>query len=321
MTSLRLALRFARRELRGGFAGFRIFFLCLVLGSAAIAGVESLSDAFLTGLQDQGQVLLGGDVSVQLVHRAADTEERAFLDSQGKVSEALSMRAMAYARDNRNRQLVELKGVDEHWPLFGAPKFTPSQSVRDVLACEEDGVCGAAAEQTLLDRLHVGRGDLIRLGNGTFRIMAVLDSEPDRISTGFSLGPRLLISSKGLPATGLVSPESLVNYTYRIALKGQLGDPVQARAAIQRFKDTAQAKFPEAGWNNPRPQRRRARHQALHRTAHHVPDPGGLVALGVGGVGAGQAITAFLDRKRPDIAILKAVGASGGFVFLVFSCR
>ena len=43
----------ARRELRGGFAGFRIFFLCLVLGSTAIAGVGSLSDAFLTGLQDQ----------------------------------------------------------------------------------------------------------------------------------------------------------------------------------------------------------------------------------------------------------------------------
>jgi len=44
----------------------------------------------------------------------------------------------------------------------------------------------------------------------------------------------------------------------------------------------------------------------------------GLVALGVGGVGAGQSITAFLDRKRADIAILKAVGASGGLVFLTY---
>src|SRR5882724_6268296 len=44
----------------------------------------------------------------------------------------------------------------------------------------------------------------------------------------------------------------------------------------------------------------------------------GLVALGVGGVGAGQAILAFLDKKRADIAILKTLGASGGFVFLVF---
>src|SRR6185503_9032333 len=150
MNNLRLALRFARRELRGGFAGFRIFFLCLVLGSAAISGVESLSDAFLTGLQDQGRVLLGGDVSVNLVHRAASAKERAFLDAQGKVTEALSMRAMAYAREGNGRQLVEVKAVDERWPLFGAPRFIPAQDRRDVLACEDDGICGAAAEQTLL---------------------------------------------------------------------------------------------------------------------------------------------------------------------------
>src|SRR6185312_7046848 len=134
MNRLRLALRFARRELRGGFAGFRIFFLCLALGSAAIAGVESLSDAFLTGLQDQGQVLLGGDVSVRLVHRPASPAERAFLDPQGTVAETISMRAMAYARDNQARQLVELKAVDDHWPLFGSPRFIPTQDLRDALA-------------------------------------------------------------------------------------------------------------------------------------------------------------------------------------------
>ena len=40
------------------------------------------------------------------------------------------MRAMAYAlRDGKQaeRQLVELKAVDGHWPLFGAPRFTPAQ--------------------------------------------------------------------------------------------------------------------------------------------------------------------------------------------------
>ncbi len=318
MKDLRLALRFARRELRAGLAGFRIFFLCLMLGAAAISGVESLSDAFLTGLKDQGQVLLGGDVSVNLVHRPASPQERAFLDRQGKVSAALSMRAMAYARDNTARQLVELKGVDARWPLFGAPAFTPAQDLRDVIACEEDGVCGAAAEQTLLDRLHVKRGDLIKVGTGTFRIMAVLDSEPDRISTGFSLGPHLLVSDKSLPATGLVSPESLIDYTYRIALNGASPDPVQAQTAIAAFRDRAQAGFPDAGWNI------RDRNDAAPGIKRFVEQLTmfltlvGLVALGVGGVGAGQAILAFLDRKRADIAILKALGASGGFVFLVF---
>jgi putative ABC transport system permease protein len=318
MIDWRLALRFARRELRGGFAGFRIFFFCLLLGSAAISGVESLSDAFLTGLQDQGQVLLGGDVSVNLVHRAASDDELKFLNSQGRVSRALSMRAMVYARDNTARQLVELKGVDERWPLFGAPKLRPAQDLHDVIACEDDGVCGGAAEQTLLDRLHVQRGDLIKLGDATFRIMAALDGEPDRISTGFSLGPRMLVSARSLPATGLVTPESLVNYTYRIALRGAPADPVQAKGRITQFRDTAQARFPEAGWNI------RDRGDAAPGIKRFVEQLTmfltlvGLVALGVGGVGAGQAIMAFLDRKRADIAILKALGASGSFVFTVF---
>lgn len=318
MRSLPLALRFARRELRGGFAGFRIFFLCLVLGSAAIAGVQSLSDAFLTGLQDQGQVLLGGDVSVNLVHRPAAADELAFLNARGRVSQAQSMRAMAYALGGSQRQLVELKGVDARWPLFGAPKLTPVQDLRDVLACEDDGICGAAAEQTLLDRLHVRRGDLIKLGNATFRIMGALDSEPDRISTGFSLGPRLLVSAKALPATGLVTPESLVNYTYRIALTATSADPVQARTAITAFRDAAERGFPDAGWNI------RDRGDAAPGIKRFVEQLTmfltlvGLVALGVGGVGAGQAILAFLDRKRSDIAILKTLGASGNFVFLIF---
>jgi len=318
MPSLRLALRFARRELRGGFAGFRIFFLCLMLGSAAISGVESLSDAFLTGLQDQGRVLLGGDVSVNLVHRPASDEEHAFLDGQGKVSEALSMRAMAYAQNNSQRQLVEVKAVDGRWPLFGTPQFIPIQNLHDVLACEDDGICGAAAEQSLLDRLHVGRGDLIKLGNATLRIIAVLDKEPDRISTGFSLGPRLLISARAVPATGLVTPESLVNYTYRIALKGAPDNLVEARTAIAQFRDRAGQRFPDAGWNI------RDRSDAAPGIKRFVEQLTmfltlvGLVALGVGGVGAGQAIQAFLDRKRNDIAILKSLGASGAFVFLIF---
>ena len=220
MNRLRLAFTFARRELRGGLAGFRIFFLCLTLGTASIAGVESLSESFLTGLQDQGQVLLGGDVSVSLVHRPATPEQLAWLEKQGRVSQTKTMRAMAYVLregEPRERQLMDLKAVDANWPLFGAPVLRPADRLSEVIACEDDGVCGVAAEQSLLDRLKAERGDLLRIGDATFRVIAALDKEPDRISTGFNLGPRLLMSDKGLPATGLAGPESLVNYNYRIA--------------------------------------------------------------------------------------------------------
>ena len=313
MTGVALAWRLARRELRGGLKGFRIFFLCLLLGTAAIAGVESLSDAFLTGLRDSGQTLLGGDVAVTLVHRPATAQEQAFLARYGRISSNISMQSMAYAlRDGKQaeRQLVEVKAVSESWPLFGAPSFTPSQSLADMVHCEDDGVCGAAAEQTLLDRLHIKRGDLLRLGGATFRLIAVLNSEPDRISTGFSLGPHILISAKALAGTGLEQPGSLINYTYRLAFAHG--------TTIEAFRAEATRAFPDAGWQI------RDRNDAAPGIRRFVEQVGmfltlvGLTALGVGGVGASEAVSAFLDRKRFDIAILKSLGADGRLVFLIF---
>jgi putative ABC transport system permease protein len=304
---------FARRELRGGMRGFRIFFLCLLLGTAAICGVESLSDAFLSGLRDQGQTLLGGDVAVHLVHRAASAEERNFLRRYGKLSDTISMRAMAYALrggKQAERQLIELKAVDGNWPLFGAPGLTPDQKLSDALYCEEDGVCGAAVEAPMLDRLHLRRGDLIRIGDGTFRIMAVLNSEPDRVSTGFSLGPHVLVSAKSLSATGLVRPDSIIDYTYRLAFTHN--------TTIEAFKADAAKTFPDSGWEI------RDRTDAAPGIRRFVEQVAmfltlvGLTALGVGGLGASEAVTAFLDRKRFDIAILKSLGADGRLVFLVF---
>jgi predicted lysophospholipase L1 biosynthesis ABC-type transport system permease subunit len=39
------AVRLARRELRGGIRGLRVFLACLVLGVTAIAGIGSLAAA------------------------------------------------------------------------------------------------------------------------------------------------------------------------------------------------------------------------------------------------------------------------------------
>src|SRR3954469_15679070 len=122
----RLALKFARRELRGGLKGFRVFFLCLLLGAGAISGVETLSSAFLGSLRDQGQTILGGDISLTTVHRPIGDEERRFLNARGTVSDSAQMRAMAYALRDGNiaeRQLIELKAVDSRWPLFGTPRL------------------------------------------------------------------------------------------------------------------------------------------------------------------------------------------------------
>ncbi len=316
MNTLALALKFARREMRGGIAGFRIFFLCLVLGVAAIAGVTSLAQAFLTGMSEQGRALLGGDVSVGLVHRPATHPERAFMARYGRVSETVSMRAMAYAiKDGQeaDRELIELRGADAAFPLVGSVTLSPNMPLTRALACSEEtgkAICGAVAEQTLLDRLHLSPGGVMRIGTQDFRISAALVSETDRISGGFSLGPHVLVSTASLPSTGLLQLGSLINYAYRVAFSR----PV----AIADFRRDAAAAFPDAGWEI------RDRNDAAPGIRQFVEQVTmfltlvGLTALAVGGVGAGQAVSAFLDRKRNEIAILKSLGADGTTIFFTY---
>jgi putative ABC transport system permease protein len=307
-----LAWRLARRELRGGLGGFRIFFACLVLGVAAIAGVGSLSDALLTGMSSQGRVLLGGDVAVGLVHRETTPQEYAFLARRGRVSETASLRGMAYAIKNgaaAERQLIELKAVDGLYPLYGHVGISPQSSLSSALACNANE-CGAVAEQPLLDHLHIARGSLLRIGSQNFRITAILTGEPDRLSGGFSLGPHVIVSQAALKRTGLVTVGSLIEYSYRVAMP--------AGRSIAGFRREARAAFPDGGWqigdrDHAAPGTRRfIREVTMFLTLV------GLTALAVGGVGAGQAVGAFLDRKRAEIATLKALGAEGGTIFLMF---
>src|SRR5262245_15628689 len=167
-----LAFRYALRELRGGLRGFYVFIACIALGVLAIAGVGSVAASLADGLARDGRIILGGDVSFTLSHREASADERTFLDQQGRVSLAATMRAMARTADGRTG-LVEVKAVDGVYPLHGAVVLDPAGPLATALA-PRDGMFGAAADPALLIRLDLKPGDRITLGSATIEIRAVL---------------------------------------------------------------------------------------------------------------------------------------------------
>ncbi|MBT3396323.1 MAG: hypothetical protein HN423_03980, partial [Alphaproteobacteria bacterium] len=159
-----LALRLAARELRGGLTGFRVFIAALALGVGAIAAVGSLSASVVSELQNNARAMLGGDAEVTLTARPADDAELAFFDAtSAQVSVVHDLRSMARNGDG-TVMLVELKGVDDVYPLFGQMTLTPSQTLDDALAMR-DGVPGAVAEAELFSRLALGLGDRVFIGD------------------------------------------------------------------------------------------------------------------------------------------------------------
>jgi putative ABC transport system permease protein len=307
-----LALRYALREMRGGLSGFYVFVACIALGVMAIAGVGSVAASLSEGLAREGRTLLGGDAAFALIQREAKPDELAWLNARGKVSVAATLRAMAKAPDGR-LGLVELKAVDDTYPMLGQLTLAPDMPVGELLA-ERDGAYGAAVDATLLARLDLKVGDRVTIGNATFAIRSVIGAEPDKLSGGVGFGPRFLVSEAALRATGALQPGSLVRWTYRVRLPDAGANSPSANA----LADEARKALPQAGWeirtrDNASPQLERT----ITRFTQFLTLVG-LAALLVGGVGVANAVKSHIDRRRDVIASFKALGATGRDVFAIY---
>ncbi|MBC7669397.1 MAG: FtsX-like permease family protein, partial [Gemmatimonadaceae bacterium] len=299
-----LSLKLAARELRSGVRGFRIFLACLALGVAAIAAAGSTAEAFRHGLASQAREILGGDLSFSIENRDFTPAERAAFDRLGVTTYTAGARAMAEA-PNGERRLVSLRGVDGRFPLAGTVKLDGAPSVVAALA-DRDGVPGAAVEPALLDRLHLKLGDRFEAGPVTLIARAVLVSEPDGLSRGFSLGPRVMVRDDVLQRTGLLATGGLSARTVRIALPPGQDPRALGKATV--------AKFPDAGLQardrlDAAPGARRLIDQLEYFLGFI-----GLASLVAGGLGVAGAVSAYLATREPSIAVLKAVGADGALI-------
>ncbi len=314
LCALGLAFRLARRELRGGVRGFRIFLACLVLGVGAIAAIGSLAAAVEAGLRADARRLLGGDVRARLALRPASAAERQFLARAGALSETAKLRAMARSLDGERRSLIELQAVDAAYPLYGAVALMPAGPLATALApgepVSDERAFGAVAETAMASRLGLSIGDEFRVGEAVLRLAATIERLPDAAFGGLAFGPRVIVAEAALARTGLLRPGALVNYEYRLRF------PLELDAA--RWIGDARAAFPQAGWQL---QSSADASPALQRLIDRVGfflNLIGVTALLVGGVGIGNAVAGYIASKTEAIATLKCLGASTRLVFAAY---
>ncbi len=299
-----LALTFARRELRSGVRGFRVFLACLALGVAALAAAGSTAQAFREGLAAQARGILGGDLAASVEARRFTPAERAMFARLGRSSDTLHVRAMAQGPGAR-RRLAEVRGVDAAYPLVGAFGLSGATSLRAALANNQGGP-GAVVEPALLDRLGLRLGDGFLIGDARFVVRGVITREPDRLGRGFALGPGVIVSAAALERSGLLAADSLFGEIIRTAFTA----PHDPAAAIADFKRS----FPESD------ARLRGRNEAAAGLDRLIDQLEyflgfiGLASLVAGGLGLSTAVAGYLEQRKPGIAVLKALGADAALI-------
>ena len=311
-----LAWSLARRELRAGLTGFRIFLGCLGIGVAAIAGVGTISASVTAGLNGEAKSLLGGDIDLRFHNHANSPKQDRYLAANSiALSKMLELRAMASpvharATSARERSLIELKGVDEAYPLIGKIELSPAMGLGIALAQEGDGSFGAVVDSNLLKRLNLNIGGKVKVGEAIFKINATIKREPDRAASVLSFGPRLMVSMAALEASQLVQPGSQVHFHTRVLLA--------AGTNSKTWREALGNNFERAGWrvrgpNEAAPGVRRF----IERMTLFLSFVG-LTALLVGGIGVTNAVGGFLESKTATIATFKCIGAPGALIFKIY---
>jgi putative ABC transport system permease protein len=203
--------------------------------------------------------------------------------------------------------LVEIKGVDAAYPLYGEA-VVENTTLQAALA-PAGGLPGAVADRVLFERLRAAVGDVIQVGEGRFRLTGVLLQEPDRVTDVFALGPRIMVGAESFKETGLVRPGSLFRAEYLLRLPAD-----KAKSAM----DTLRRRFPESGWRvrdytDAAPGIR----TMLDRLRVDLTLVG-LAALLTGGLGIAGGVRGYLEGRLAHIAAMKCMGGSTQVLFVSY---
>jgi len=309
--TIALSLKYALRELRSGFSGFAGFLFCLALGVGGIATIGSFSEAIRGGLVEEGRVLLGGDVEFALAYRQASSDERAAFGRYGQVSEIATLRAMVTVPSKATQSLIQIKAIDEKYPLYGELKFNKISN-RGIVNETDANLPEISVDSTLLARLKIDLGSQVKIGSQNFIVTETIADEPDRISSGFMIGPRVFMSRTSLEKTGLIQPGSLIRWRYKIRFSEKVS------ASVDDVIDEIKSEFPNAGWHI------LSRNNAAPGVKHFVDRLTvfltlvGFTTLLVGGVGIANSVKSYVDGKRSVIATYKCLGATGNFITMIY---
>ena len=302
------ALRIAARELVFARVKFVFVILSVAIGVGALTGVRGFADSFSTTLLGQARSILAADLSARM-SRALRPEEQARLagfaaKAGAQMTQVTEMASMAGVVGDPVPLLVSLKVVDPRvYPFYGTLKLQPAQPFAAALNDHT-----VVVDESLLVRLHTQVGAMLRIGGAPFRIAALIAKEPDRLTAGVGIGPRVMMTRHAVEAIGLLQPgsRSTERFLFRLPVDASIAGE---RAALEHALPEAQI----ADYREGSPELTEGLDQARGLLSLIC-----LVAMVLGAIGVAMAMRAHLQQRIDGIAIMKAMGARSGDILRIY---
>jgi len=298
----------AWRESRTARRRLLLYMSSISLGVAALVAIDSFSANIIQSVKDQSRALMGGDVSFNSATPIPPRVDSLF-DSLARhgvsFARVTTFPSMAVVPRTSGTRFAQVRGVTDNYPFYGDIVTEPAG--RWPLLHQG---ANAIVDPALLTSLDAKVGDTLRLGFGTFTIVASIRDVPGAAGIAEMLGPRIFIPARYVAETQLL----VFGSTAERAVLAKLPKGVDPDKFVKPFKKRVEDQQVRV----------RTVTQTEMATADAIEDLSnfigivGLVALLLGGTGVASGVRAFVARKIDTVAVLRCLGASSGQVLAIY---
>jgi putative ABC transport system permease protein len=231
----RLLASMALRELRHSSAHLRAVLLILVLGFLGPLFSSMIGNSVSVYLKERSRLLLSGDIAVSALRPFKEDELVRLKEVLSPRKAALETEFMTMAKARDVAVLVEVKGVESTYPVFGEFEFQNGMKVSNAGDLDGERIAWVAPE--VLAQLDVKVGDTVGIGKIEFRIAGSLEQFPGAARAA-GIAPRIFIGRKYVEETGLTQfgsqvfhrayfelPPDLTPETASARVKALIADP------------------------------------------------------------------------------------------------
>jgi len=299
--------RFLLRELWQGRKQALIFIFCVALSLAttvALNGFRRDIDRSITG---DARALHGGDVILHSHYELSPGLRQGIdrLQRQGTIAavvDTYGFYSLLRSSPGGQTLFANLKVVESGYPFYGRVELQSGRRLDQALRAGE-----VVVAPEVLQRLQLQIGDEIDIGAARLRVGDVVTYESARPVDLFSFGPRVFVAGADLEALDLIKKGSRVNYETLIkASRDSAVEPVatELRAAAIAGQERVET-FRTAG----------SRIKRFFDNLLFFLSLISLFTLLLAGIGMQSSLTALLREKETTLAIVKALGATRGFLY------